>query len=277
VTQSFRAFDLLIASAMKLPGAIPVADGRPDIEVIFGPAEVPFGALIDGAYAFAKDTIVFAPPGVARYRCHQGRIVEVAPAAGSAPDDVLVQLTANVMPALIWMRGDLVLHACCARLGASAIAVCGPSGSGKSTVLRAMLELGAASIADDALRIAASSNCGSGLPGLTMEVDQDQRIARPIGPRRTGASAPLAAIMVLDHPADAGPPAFERLRGGAVVEALLRNLHRIKVPRRLGIMPQVLRAIAGLSVLPVYAWRRARGETGLQAREVQFLQSITRV
>jgi hypothetical protein len=159
-------FGLRIASAVPVPGALPVQ--RDDPAAMIGIA-LATSQPDDGPTGFWADAgiIAYRHAG-ATFRCSHDTISVTAP-PGADPAAVGRLLIANALPALLWLREAFMLHAATVVPPGreQAVAVIGASGSGKSRVALAALHGGAELIGDDSLAISIRDGTvtGAGLPG----------------------------------------------------------------------------------------------------------------
>jgi hypothetical protein len=244
---------LRIDTEVAIPGALPAAPGPFDIAVRLGPARPAQGSL----YERIGEGFAFTAPGVARYRI-EGAAVRVTPDPGADPALVAALLVATALPALMWARGDVVLHAAAAVMPGTtrAMVVCGASGIGKSTWLARAARAGAAALADDSLRVAGDL-AAAGLPAARQARRGGSRAVVPVA--RTCAAAPLGAIVVME-PGEGAPV---RLSGIAALQALLAQRHRPAAARLLRLDGAALARLAALAAaVPIVRWpvgaRRAR-------------------
>lgn len=236
----FRAFDLIVDSAFEVPGAVEVDGGAgvADIVIVAGDARLVEATASLGPYRLFGDAIEFTAAGIGRYLIAAGSRITVEAEPGGDRDMLVALLIATALPAALWMRGDMAIHACAVvPQGASgAIAVTAPSGGGKSTLLECWAEAGAAVVADDVIRLSDADGVvsASGLPGgcfLPLPGSDDRRfLAFPS--EQSIASAPLKALVQLDFAP--GPPRLERLDPLAALQLLIAARHRPKVPTLLG-------------------------------------------
>lgn len=256
------AYDLTVRSTLPIPGALPIAGGVADIEVREGAVADEGKAF--GPYRLRADAkLVFEAPGVARYLCDAESIMVERIGDG----DVSGFLIATALPAVLWMRGEIVLHAAAAVMpgAAGAIAIMGASGSGKSTVLRAMVAMGARIVADDSLCVRGTG--GSGLAGGYF-LGEPPRAFHPVADGL--AAAPLAGIVLLER--SEGAPEMKRLPKLEALTTLIGNRHRPRIPVILGLQPGLMVPLAELAgAVPVHVWKRREGATGLEAGEIALL------
>jgi len=188
-------------------------------------------------------------------------------------------LIATALPALLWMRGEIVLHAAAALLpgAAGAIAIGGASGTGKSAILRQLVAAGASVVADDSvcLRFNGADMTVSGLAGgyFVAEADNDRsRRFEVVQPEHQIPAARLTGLVMLGARLSSGAPAFHPLRGAAALEALLASRHRPRIPTLLGNNKAMLPMLARLSeALPVHVWNRREGAVALDPAEIAWL------
>jgi len=274
----YRAYEFLIRSEIAIPGAIPLDDaasGEVDIEIAFGEAGLPDTARSEGPYRYVEGRLLFDMPAIAYYLCEGGRRITIEKRPGASERDIAGLLIATALPALLWMRGEIVLHA--AGLvpagGDRAIAICGASRSGKSTVLRDMLGRGSRVVGDDSLRVRFSPAgvTASGLPCrfFWSREGEAERPDHAVAAERVLAAMPLAAVFILDWPR--GEPHFERVAAVDALRQLLLQRHRPRVPRLLGMEGRFLAGFATLSRLDVYLWKRRDGAIALSSEEFAFL------
>lgn len=282
----YRAYDLVLRSQIAIPGAIE-QEGHLPVDAVVETGYIPEfrGDSRSGPYSRSGTKMLFDWPGVARYLCKDGQSVLVEPCESASISAVQGGLVATALPLLLWMRGDLVLHAAGAILPGTgaAVAIAGPSAGGKSTVLRELIGLGASVIGDDTLRLVvnASRPTISGLPAIqwlregepTCSTAQGRRIYS-VPPQRRIGYAHLDAMLILIRSTD--EPAFSEIRGSKAVEAMLRNCHRPRIPVLLGRDVAVFAALAHAArQVRVFYWQRQEGRLKLDDAEKNFIESLT--
>ena len=255
-------FGLAIASDRVIRGTL--ADGRASagaadlvIETLASIAPV---APPPPVYRWDGEILTFTAPGVAHYRCRRDRIT-IAAEHDADPDMVCALLISTALPAVLWLRGDSVLHAAALVSPAgSALAVAGPSGVGKSTVVHQAIQSGATLLADDSIRLAQKGDrvCGSGLAGgyhCGPPGDAARIFHRVVhGPATAGA--PLRAVVFLSRAP--GPPSLERLDAITGLECLLANQHRPAIPAMIGRTAETLALLGRVARdCEMYEWRRS--------------------
>lgn len=257
-------FGLRIRSEIALPGAPPCpyphilaaadrdegfpAIGDADIDIVYGATPCWTARRAWEVYRVASaDLFEIAVPGLARFTCLDRRRIVVDPLPGTDAARLAELLVATILPALLWARGRIVLHATAFILsgGSRGIAIAGASGSGKSTALARALAMGAHGIADDSLciRIGREGAVASGLAGGYFERDGAARTFRAVAASRQRLACPLGVLVVLAP--DATAP--RRLTGIAAIEALLRHRHRPRIAALLGTEAAMVPGIAAIA------------------------------
>ncbi len=268
------AYGYAVRTTLPLPGAIArTGDGAAiDIEVIEAP--VSGGGAIDGPYQRVPGGVIFTARNVARYLC-TATSISIERNAGVSDERVAGLLIATALPACLWMRGEIVLHAAAVVLpGATrAVAILGASGSGKSTLLHALVARGARVLADDSLCVSPGA-AGRGLAGGYF-LGSEPRIFHAVRPEQSLLSAPLAAAIILDLPRSSGVAVISRLEPLAAFQALLDHRHRPRIPAVLGLEAGLLPRLASLAqMLPVHRWQRREGRAALGAEELTLLARL---
>ena len=258
MARRWSGFGLSIESDCAVPGLL--ADAAPPEEADFRIEMLAVLAPDDAEqplYRLEHDTLIFSAPEVAEYRIRRDWI-GIAPLAGADPQMVVGLLAATALPAVMWMRGDAVLHAAMLRTpSGKGVAIVGPSGIGKSTVAAQWLERGAALVADDSVRLQREGDriVANGLAGGFHRVAGTREFCA-VPPERAARDVPLDAILVLSR--SEGDAALVRLSPLDAMTRLLANQHRPQIP---AILEQREQTLAMLSFVaqqrPIYAWRRS--------------------
>jgi hypothetical protein len=277
----YRAYEFLIRSEITIPGAIVLAgedqlhEQAADIEIGFGAAVLSEAVRCEGPFRYADGRLLFEMPAVAKYLCENGRRITIEPLPGVSETDIADILVATALPALLWMRGEIVLHAAgfVPEGGDKAIAVCGPSRSGKSTILRDMVARHCRVVGDDTvrLRLVDKEVMASGLPARFCWNSEGTkaRVSHDVPPENALVSERLAAVLILVQPR--GEFHFEKVTKASALQQLLLQRHRQRVPRLLGVEGNFLAEFARLTTLGVYLWRRPEGTIALSEEEIVFL------
>lgn len=253
------AFGLTIDSDRPIAGALPVASvSAPDLQITTLAPEVWEGAP-PPVYRWDGHTLTFCAPNVARFACRHDAIT-IAALPGADPDMVSALLIATALPAVLWLRGDAMLHAAgvVPPSRRAALALTGPSGVGKSALTAQLLDQGGALLADDSVRVRRCDDRveGSGLPGgYHLINDEGERRFYHVPPQQSLSTAPIAAVMLLSR--TSGPPALARLRPVDAVARLVANQHRPAIPATVGQRGQALATMAFIAAhCAVYEWHR---------------------
>ena len=273
-------FGLTIQTDMALPGMcrLPVTDPLiatgSDIEITGGQPKTGRSEVELGPYRVVQGKLLFEVRDTACFTCteHSIRVAQDSKADAGTVSGLLV---ATALPAVLWMRGEIILHAAAAQLpgAAGAVAIAGASGSGKSTILDQLCSAGARMVADDSLcvRMTGSGVEGSGLPGgyFLGRPDTNAREFRAVPETKQRMTAPIAAILILAEPRSGSSAELERLRGIDALEALLVHRHRPRIPALLGLEKTNLAALVRLTErVPIYRWHRRKGSVALDECEM---------
>jgi hypothetical protein len=226
----WRLFGIPVASEVDLPLPAAHGDGNALVQATCGPVALtgelifrsddpePFVCLRDG------EAVVLAWEG-ARFRVTADRVVMDC----VTPEAAAILLLHPVWSVLLAARGAEALHGCVVERAGSAIAIQGMSGTGKTTAGLALLDRGYRLVTDDLIIFDGAGNVVPGPPFLRLT--PDRAIGR-VGHFDVGGKlrfhapccaepVPLTAMVVLRE----DEPACARLRGAAVVDALLTQVY----------------------------------------------------
>jgi hypothetical protein len=276
MSRFYRGYALTFTSDIDLPGATeiePLPEMIADVTIARG--HVPAERRRDrrGFFARLDEGLLVSPPGRAHYWCVDSRNILVDSEAGADPSAVSEGLCAFAIPALLWMRGDVLLHAAAAVLpGAdSAIVIAGHSGAGKTMVLAQLAEAGALILADDIVRLDPRLS----VSGLAARLRLGPgHMDRGIAPGQRCAAAALDVVHILTEPRTGEAPAFLPLSVNQRMRALLAYQYRPRIPRMLGLARTMLPILARIAeTVPMYEWRRCEGRRAIEAEEYAALQA----
>lgn len=240
------------------------------------------------SYGRAGDGQRLGFPGLAEFVVREGgREVLCRPDRATPASTLRHLLLDQVLPRVLSLRGDLVLHAGCVVTESGACAFVGPSGAGKSTLCAAFAVRGARVLADDCVIVRRSGNRGievsASYPGLRLfpqtrdllglcsegtapvsHYTDKRRFAVPFeqGP------VPLQALFVL---AEEGPAAHGSavevlpVRGRAAFLVLLRSLFQLHLDDRCRSSELFKQVAAVADELPIHRLRCPRDLTRLPA------------
>lgn len=246
-----RGFGLTLATEVHVPGAVADrAEQAIDLEIVQGPAPAWTSRTEWGPYrADGPDLFDFSMEGVGRYTVVGRRRIIVTPEPGAEPTEVSDMLVATVLPALIWARGDVVLHASAAARHADGPGwlLLGRSGTGKSTRLKRALDRGASGVADDSVRVRIEDGqvVASGLAGGVF-------LRRPgDGPRTWVATPPERqmdeAVIRAAYVIEPSPAPARRMTRLETLAALLRHRHRPRILQLLQVEAEALVTLTRIS------------------------------
>jgi hypothetical protein len=254
-------FGLWLDSEVEIPGTIDVDPAALDTDTVHITwTQSPQTSVQAPLYALHNDCLEFSPPSVGQYRIRPDAI-KVGVFAGADPDFARDLLIATALPALLWMRGKLMLHAAGITLPAHSgtVAIVGASGAGKSTLAHRLLDQGGILVGDDslALEVGTGGTTATGLSGGLFLGRGRARAFMAVAPERSALEARLSAIIILDDQGNDGT--LRRLHGVKALEKLLAHQHRPSVP---ALLRQSGRAIESLSNIvrsvPIIAWHGGR-------------------
>lgn len=272
----YRGYDLGIRSPIVLSRATSVACGAAlpiDLEISRGVAALTAPTVTRGFFTRGSAGLL-ATAGAVRCLCEAGqRIVVDAPV--DTPDaDVERVITALALPGILWMRGDLVLHASAMILPGrhDAIIVLGKSGDGKSTIAHLLLERGARILSDDNVRLFrrngemwVSGMAGLLSPRIASERRDADRTMVHVPAERQAASARLGAVYLLSR---GSSEQVDRLPPADALGALLANRYQPRAQHVLGRTQSLLPVWVDLAArTATYRWTRPQGRVALGERE----------
>lgn len=125
-----------------------LGDAKPDVVVRLRTHDAP-ALTPDASPDITAQQLTFVIADVGHFRITRGARVDVWPADGVAPRDVLAYVTGGCIGAALLQRGAHLFHASSVVIGGKAFLVCGRSGAGKSTTVAHLAARGAATIGDD--------------------------------------------------------------------------------------------------------------------------------
>lgn len=271
----YRAYGLTIRSALEIPGAVVIADGAGRADIVIAEGPVAAGSGTRGLTHLTGDGRVTVELSRAvRFLCAPDAII-FERVAGASDRMIGGFLIATALPAVLWMRGEIVLHAAAVMLPgtAGALAIMGASRSGKSTALRALLAVGARIVADDTIcvRRTAVGIEASGLPGGYFLGGRP----RAFHAVEDGVdAAPLAGILLLT-PRTGEKADIRKLPRIEGLTGLIAHRHRPRIPVLLGRRETLMIELAELAgVLPIHAWKRREGDGALAPGELALLGEL---
>lgn len=248
-------YGLTIATHILIPGAMrATGDEAADLYIEYGAPPPWTERLAWGPYRVADaDLFDFTMPGVATFTCRDRRRIIITPHGCTDEAAIAAMLIATALPALLWARGEIVLHAAAVAMpGASAgMLFAGASGSGKTRRLLRASEAGGRAIADDSvrLRLVDNSVLASGLPGGAFGRGDrdgnggDARTFRAFPRDRQLREFPVKTVYLLDAGETQNAP-DPRL---AALTALLRHRHRPRIAQVLRTEPELLQPLARIA------------------------------
>ena len=209
----YDAYGLRWGSSLALPFA-ERSGGRPDVTVRFGgtPAHLP-AARGNAPHAWEAEpgAALLRVADVARYLVTPREIV--IDRRGGDAEDIAAFLVGPVAGALLLQRGAVPLHAAAVGTDAGTVLLLGSSGAGKSALAAALVERGAALVADDVTGLSPAGDGVLALPAFPRlrlwadalpPADRRQRVRRNLeqywkpAARFCAAPQPVRAAFVLE-------------------------------------------------------------------------------
>lgn len=184
---TYAVAGITIATELELPELPAAPDGPASWTVVLDPAAS--AGPVQPAYELRTpdDDALWATLGAGEDRYllsyerqvdfvvdARARTVAYVPAPGLAPNTLRHLLIDQVVPHLLAVDGELVLHASAVAVDGAVLAFIGPSGTGKSSMAAAHLREGALLVADDFLRLRAQAEgyeATPAYPGLRLWSD----------------------------------------------------------------------------------------------------------
>lgn len=156
----YRVFGLTVLSDFPLPGVLEAEPpfAAPDIHVRRAavPARLTDPLVTGPFWQVDRQAVLLSIPEIGSLLARDGQTLDVDPAAGL--EDLLPFAMGTGMAALLYQRGNLVLHAATVAINGRAVLLCGKSGLGKSTLAATLCRQGGTLISDDLARITLDGN-----------------------------------------------------------------------------------------------------------------------
>ena len=116
-------------------------------------------------FVFDHTHAVFSIDDVGIFTVNKGQEIDIRPAPGADPRHVRSILIGNVMAAVLYQRGYLVLHASTVQIGRRGVAIVGAPGSGKSSLCLSLYSRGFRVVSDDVSAIDTQGDRPVVMPG----------------------------------------------------------------------------------------------------------------
>ncbi|MGB0723456.1 MAG: hypothetical protein ACPGU7_13780 [Gammaproteobacteria bacterium] len=299
----YRAYGLVIRSALELPELLPMAPhGRLTADVVIstgGPwPRVDNVFLRKKRMMLAEGIAEFDPAGVARYRCVGGRTILVDVHPGADPAMVRLYLLGRVMGALLHQRGMMPVHASAVSIKGRAWIFCGPSGAGKSSLAAALHRRGHRLLCDDT-GVIQPAGTGSdvdrfapGFPrlklwrdtlvhlgidpsGLTPDWSRADKFHVHVERDFVAESQPVGGVFFLEPTASGDRASVERLSATDGVRRLNENVYRPRMGRRIAGGDALLRLSAEVGArTPLLVYRRPLDFDAMESSLTDLLDAI---
>jgi len=193
---SYLIHGLRIRSEFPLPGLLENRDGPCDAEVRFAAVGAPAAVHRDELKCFTAldGTFYCGENGLGRVKVRSGTEILVEPSEPSTDADMLRLLVLGfALPALLYQRGLMVLHASVVAINGGSVAFMGRSGAGKSTLAGSFLNGGDTIISDDIAVI----DLAAGMP--LVQPGAPQLKLWPASVAKLGCAADTLKPLVKDH------------------------------------------------------------------------------
>lgn len=244
----YTAYGLTIESELALPELVAADDDLlPDVSIRI--ASVAASGLEEGRQQgpflwVSEDSVWLHVPQVARFLVQNGKTVLIDPAAGIDESSLRLFLFASIFGALLFQRGNLVLHGNAIRVGDACMVCVGDSGAGKSTLAAGLGQRGYEAFADDLVPVDIEGRALPGFPriqlwkdaaiNLGIETDRLGRVRSDIEkfnypvPWTKRAALPIRWIYILnDAPIDG--IRIEPIQGMARFKPLHDSIYRLRL------------------------------------------------
>ncbi|MCZ4340296.1 hypothetical protein O4H52_01660 [Sphingomonadaceae bacterium G21617-S1] len=251
----YRMAGLAITSEIPLPSCMPL-DAAPvpaDVLITLGPIDGPVAEPNDlgERWTVDADRFVWDIDGVGRLEAFDGRRLRLDPAAGVLLNDATPYLMGTTFAALLYQRGEMLLHASAVAWKGHAYLLCGTSGQGKSTLAATLCAAGSELLSDDICRIEFGADImvhpdGRLLKLFASTVErlgwQHRRGGQVLSgsnkyfvdpPRAAQVALPLGGIYALGFGADATRPAIDAMSPLEACDQVLQRTYRRRLAYRL--------------------------------------------
>lgn len=145
-TKLYKAFGLVIESALPIPQIAEVRDGKPDVRIV--PAKLR-GIVDPEAPTTAEGGCIIPTLTDTLFRVTNGNLIEADVCEEDTESNAAVYLMGSCMGAILVQRGFMLLHGSCVTDGKRSILITGDSGAGKSTLAAEFLKRGWKLLTDD--------------------------------------------------------------------------------------------------------------------------------
>lgn len=285
-SHTYRAYGLLLRSALALPELMPAPAGGPvDVAITWGPVsrEQPPEADPEGFVVAEGAAARIVVAGVGAIRILAGRSIVVDPDPGCEERVLRLFLLGGALGLLLHQRGLTTLHASAVVTGQGVAVFVGDSGEGKSTMAAALNARGLALLADDVVACAVrgaealvlpafpqlklwpdSSEALGDDPATTRLIHPDlNKLARRAGGPFPTTPLPARAIYVLET---SEREAVNRLEPADAFAAVKRYAYAAGLLGPAGMTAAHFHQLVALAgVVPVYRFERPHDYTRLPA------------
>ena len=174
----YTAYQLAIESDLALPELLPASANQlaelADVQIRLAPVNpegLPGGRQLGPFLWTTSDSLWLEVPRLARFLVQGGHSILVDPAPGVDEDSIRVFLLGSALGALLFQRGQLVLHGNAIRIGDACMVCVGHSGAGKSTLAAGFMQRGYQVLADDVVPVDKQCRALPGFPRIKLWQD----------------------------------------------------------------------------------------------------------
>lgn len=291
---TYRVFGLTVCvprEVATLNGAAILAEGPPDVRVVFGtvpPRPVQEIVSDDLEVSCEEHGMTINIDEVGRFLIRNGDSIVVAPAPEAGLAEVDLYLAGSVMGAVLHQRGVLPLHCNAFACADQAVLICGDSGAGKSTLAAWLEGRGHSLLTDDVCAVTMAADGQPighpGMPRLRLWEDAIEAMKRgeqsvrtipwapgkfelEMGGQRVKRPLPIAAIYHLDEAETDTEFAITQLSGLEAIDAVTRNIYRRRIGDLVGRAADYLRESVHIAQrVPVFRVNRTWGLEHMEAQ-----------
>jgi hypothetical protein len=280
----YTAYHLSIESELALPELLPDAKNPapPDVDIRYAPIDA--HGLADGQQIgpflwVTSDSLWLQVPRVARFLVQGGQRILIDPQPGIDDESLRVFLLGSALGALLFQRGNLVLHGNAIRIGDQCMVCVGQSGAGKSTLAAGFMQRGYQILADDVVPVDANCCALPGFPRIKLWQDVADRLAintqglarirpgiekfnYPLTTPTTLAALPIRWIYILESDPMDGIR-FTPIRGMDRFLPLRQNTYRLRFLEGMALKSEHLK-LAGQLAGKVHLTRVTRSKNGFE-------------
>lgn len=276
-TKLYKAFGLVIESALPIPQIAEAEAAQPDVRIV--PAKLR-GLVDPEAPSTAEGGCIIPTLTDTLFRVTNGDLIEADICQEDTESNAAVYLMGSCMGAILVQRGFMLLHGSCVTNGNRSILITGDSGAGKSTLAAEFLKNGWKLLTDDVTCVFDRDGIPmvqSSYPSQKLWKDAMDRYEKGSGDihslyfsedrEKFGVNVadsffdgicPLSMVVRLipaDHPTGLNP-----IEGMAKVDQLMRNTYRMYLIEKRHLQRHFQRCVTLSTKLPMALAIRENGK-----------------